>query len=281
MIILIAGASHSGKTAFAQRLLERYGYQYLSIGHLKMGLIRSGQTPLTPDDDDALVDYLWPIVREMVETAIENGQHLIIEGCYIPFDWARDFEPRYLAHIRYRCIVLTERYIRAHFDDVLRYANVIERRVDDSSCTMRRVIDDNALTLAQARAHGVDILLVDDDYDVDVDLDEDIVMDEAQRCERIAMIRNGRVNADGSPERICERTRTATLEEAFLALERGRPRALSRCMPLTYGVDVLRDVMLRGEGWGTVWPDLLALFVFLAAFFVLGAVGFRKRRACG
>ena len=262
MIILIAGASHSGKTAFAQRLLERYGYQYLSIDHLKMGLIRSGQTPLTPDDDDALVDYLWPIVREMVETAIENGQHLIVEGCYIPFDWARDFEPRYLAHIRYRCIVLTERYIRAHFDDVLRYANVIERRVDDSSCTMGRVIDDNALTLAQARAHGVDILLVDDDYDVD--LDEDIVMDEAQRCERIAMIRNGRVIADGSPERIC-----------------GRPRALSRCMPLTYGVDVLRDVMLRGEGWGTVWPDLLALFVFLAAFFVLGAVGFRKRRACG
>lgn len=171
MIILIAGASHAGKTALAQRLLERHGWPYLSIDHLKMGLIRAGYTPLTPEDDDALTDYLWPIVREMVKTAIENRQHLIVEGCYIPFDWARDFDPRYLEHIRYRCIVLSERYIRAHFDDIRRYANVVERRVDDSSCTFEHVLDDNARTLARARAHGVDVLLVDDDYNVDVDLD--------------------------------------------------------------------------------------------------------------
>lgn len=47
MIILIAGASHTGKTLLAQRLLEKYGYPYLSIDHLKMGLIRSGYTSLT------------------------------------------------------------------------------------------------------------------------------------------------------------------------------------------------------------------------------------------
>ena len=41
MIILIAGASHTGKTALAQKLLEKYQYPYLSIDHLKMGLIRS------------------------------------------------------------------------------------------------------------------------------------------------------------------------------------------------------------------------------------------------
>lgn len=58
MVILITGASHTGKTALAQRLLERYGYPYLSIDHLKMGLIRSGQTGLTPEDDDALTFYL-------------------------------------------------------------------------------------------------------------------------------------------------------------------------------------------------------------------------------
>ena len=86
MIILIGGATHTGKTAYAQKLLEKYKYPYLSIDHLKMGLIRSGQTDLTPMDDDKLTDYLWPIVREMVKTAIENGQNLIVEGCYIPFD---------------------------------------------------------------------------------------------------------------------------------------------------------------------------------------------------
>ena len=85
MIILIGGASHTGKTLLAQRMLEKYGYPYLSIDHLKMGLIRSGQTTLTPMDDDKLTDYLWPIVREMVKTVIENGQNLIVEGCYIPW----------------------------------------------------------------------------------------------------------------------------------------------------------------------------------------------------
>lgn len=84
MIFLIAGASHTGKTALAQRLLEKYGYPYLSIDHLKMGLIRSGYTSLTPESDDgALTDLLWPIVREIVKTAIENDQNLVVEGCYI------------------------------------------------------------------------------------------------------------------------------------------------------------------------------------------------------
>ena len=79
MIILIAGASHTGKTALAQRLLEKYGYPYLSIDHLKMGLIRSGSTELTPTSDDSdLTAYLWNIVREMIKTAIENRQNLMI-----------------------------------------------------------------------------------------------------------------------------------------------------------------------------------------------------------
>ena len=92
MVLLIAGASHTGKTAFAQRLLEKYRFPYLSIDHLKMGLIRSGNTALTPmSDDRALTDYLWPIVREIVKTVVENQQNLIVEGCYIPFDWAKDF----------------------------------------------------------------------------------------------------------------------------------------------------------------------------------------------
>jgi adenylate kinase family enzyme len=91
MIILITGASHTGKTNLAQRMLEKYKYPYLSIDHLKMGLIRSGNTELTPQDDDALTEYLWPIVCEMMKTAIENKQNLIVEGCYIPYDWRQDF----------------------------------------------------------------------------------------------------------------------------------------------------------------------------------------------
>lgn len=170
MIILITGASHTGKTALAQRLLETYHYPYLSIDHLKMGLIRSGNTDLTPMDDQALTAYLWPIVREMIKTAIENHQNLIVEGCYIPFDWEKDFTPEYREHIRYYCLVMSEYYIRNHFADIKGYANVIENRLDDSCCTLESVLADNAEMLSLAQKHHVNYILIEEQYDLSIAL---------------------------------------------------------------------------------------------------------------
>lgn len=168
MIILITGASHVGKTVFAQKLLEQYHYPYLSIDHLKMGLIRSGNTTLTPlSEDNELTAYLWPIVREMVKTAIENRQNLIVEGCYIPFDWQKDFSPEYLADIRYYCLAMSEQYIRTHFDDIKRYANVIEQRLADD-CTLEETLRDNAHIREQAKKHGVNCVLIDGEYAIDL-----------------------------------------------------------------------------------------------------------------
>ena len=162
MIILIAGASHTGKTVLAQRLLEKYRYPYLSIDHLKMGLIRSGQTTLTPMDDDKLTDYLWPIVREMVKTAIENEQNLIVEGCYIPFDWEKDFDPEYRRQIRYRCLIMSRNYIEKHFDDIRSHGNAIEQRLDDSGLCMEDLICDNERNLKRCRENGCNYILLDD-----------------------------------------------------------------------------------------------------------------------
>ena len=168
MIVLITGASHTGKTALAQKLLEAYHYPYLSIDHLKMGLIRSGNTTLTPmSDDDDLTAYLWPIVREMVKTAIENNQNLIVEGCYIPFDWAKDFEAEYLTEIKYLCIIMSRDYIKNHFADIKTYANVIEARINDD-CTMANVLADNAQILTLAQKHNVNYILIDDKYEIDI-----------------------------------------------------------------------------------------------------------------
>lgn len=169
MIILITGASHTGKTHLAQKLLEKYKYPYLSIDHLKMGLIRSGKTELTPLSDDAdLTSYLWPIVREMIKTAIENKQNLIVEGCYIPFDWAKDFTAEYLKKIKYYCLVMSENYIKNHFDDIKKYANIIEHRLDDADFTMESAINDNAQVLALAKKHNVNYILIDDKYEIDI-----------------------------------------------------------------------------------------------------------------
>ena len=171
MIILLTGASHTGKTALSQKLLEKYKYPYLSIDHLKMGLIRSGNTKLSPMSDDAeLTAYLWPIVREMIKTAIENNQNLIVEGCYIPFEFAKDFEKEYFDNIRYYCLVLSESYIKKHFADIKKYASVIENRLDDEGCTVESVLEDNARYLALAQKHKVNYILIDDKYEIDIDL---------------------------------------------------------------------------------------------------------------
>ena len=170
MIILITGASHTGKTALAQKLLEKYKYPYLSIDHLKMGLIRSGNTELTPlSDDSALTEYLWPIVHEMIKTAIENKQNLIVEGCYIPFTWQEDFHKEYLDHIKYYCLVMSENYIKNHFDDIKKFASVIEKRIDDD-CSIDGLLQDNSQVLNLCNKHNVNYVLIDDEYKIDIDL---------------------------------------------------------------------------------------------------------------
>lgn len=171
MIILISGASHTGKTALAQKLLEKYHYPYLSIDHLKMGLIRSSQTSLTPTSEDkALTDYLWPIVSEIIKTAIENKQSLIVEGCYIPFDYSKSFSEEYLRHIKYCCLVMSEKYILNHFSDIKKYAGVIEERGDDGDCTIESVLRDNKEVLKECRAYSVNYLLIDSEYKTDIEL---------------------------------------------------------------------------------------------------------------
>ncbi|MBO5265910.1 MAG: adenylate kinase [Ruminiclostridium sp.] len=171
MVILITGASHTGKTNLSQKLLEKYKYPYLSIDHLKMGLIRSKNTELTPlSDDNELTEYLWPIVREIIKTAIENRQNLIVEGCYIPFGWKEDFTEEYLGEIRYYCLVMSEKYIRNNFSDIKKYADVIEKRLDDGDCTLESVIEDNREFLRLAVEHNVNYLLIDDEYKIDVEL---------------------------------------------------------------------------------------------------------------
>ncbi len=164
MILLIHGASHTGKTKLAQRVLEKKGWPYLSIDHLKMGLIRSGNTTLTPEDDDELTAYLWPIVREMVKTAVENKQNLVVEGCYIPFDWAADFTESYLREIKSICLVFSPNYIETHFEDILAHANDIEQRLDDSGLAKEWLLEDNLRCLEECQKHGCPYILIEDTY---------------------------------------------------------------------------------------------------------------------
>ncbi len=165
MIILITGASLTGKTLLAQRMLEEYRIPYVSIDHFKMGLIRSGKTDLTPEDDEALTDYLWPIVREMIKTAIENRQNLIVEGCYIPFDWRKDFEEQYLKSIRFVCLAMTDSFINANIDDIKNHASDIENRLYDVDFTSESLKEENHYYINGFAQYGEQVMLIDTNYE--------------------------------------------------------------------------------------------------------------------
>ena len=169
MIILIAGDTHTGKTLLAQRLLERYKYPYLSIDHLKMGLIKSGRCRLSADSNDAeLTEFLWPIVRGMITTCLENSQNLIVEGCYIPFGWEKDFSFEYLRQIKYVCLIFSRKYIETHFDDILRFEKIIENRLS-SDVIVGEIIKTNEYNLEQCVSRNYNHILIQDTYQIDID----------------------------------------------------------------------------------------------------------------
>ena len=118
MIYLITGASHTGKTYLAQKMLEKLRISTLSQDHIKMGLIRSGLINMTVYEDEKLTETLWPVTREIMKTAVENHQSLIIEGCYVPANWKNDFDEELLNQIQFVCLIMSEDYIRTHENDL-------------------------------------------------------------------------------------------------------------------------------------------------------------------
>lgn len=170
MIVLIAGATHTGKTVLSQRLLEMYKFPYLSIDHLKMGLIRSNLTAISVNDDEKLTPYLWSLVKEIIKTAIENNQNLIIEGCYIPFGWKKDFSKEYLTQIKYYCLIMSKAYIQKHFSDILANENIIEQRLTTEDFTQENLIKENEHNLQACKTHNLNYVLIDKEYKVDIKL---------------------------------------------------------------------------------------------------------------
>ncbi len=139
-----------------------------------MGLIRSGCTSLTPEDDREMTPYLWGIVREMIKTAVENKQNLIVEGCYVPFDWENDFEPEYLKNIRGYFLIFTESYIKNHYKDIMAHANDIEARLDDSGCTMEYLIAENSYYLEGCKRQGCRCIVADAIYNFEEEIKNDL-----------------------------------------------------------------------------------------------------------
>lgn len=166
MIVLIGGSSHVGKTLLAQKLLEELKFPYISLDHLKMGFIRTNKTNLTTEDDYEMRYFLWPFAAEVIKTAVENKQNLILEGCYIPKEWKESFTEDYLKEIRGVFLVMSEEYLRNNFDSVCSKASVIESRIDDEP-DIERLIACSREFKEVAAYSDTDLIEINDKYDID------------------------------------------------------------------------------------------------------------------
>lgn len=108
------------------------------------------------------------MIREIVKTAIENNQNLVVEGCYIPFDWKKDFTQACREKIRYVCLIFSENYIQRHYHDILNYENVIEKRMENAFFTREELMRENRDNLEKCRSCGCDYLLIDEPYNVEI-----------------------------------------------------------------------------------------------------------------
>jgi len=170
MVILINGASCTGKTYLAQNLMEKYKIPYLSIDHIKMGLIRSKNTNLTPYDDKELQPYLWNIIKEIIKTVIENNQNIIIEGAYIPFNYKNDFSAEYIDNIKYICLAMSEKYINKNYNLIINKSNIVENRGKSFSIDKDFLISENKKYIENSIKYNLPLQVIDNKYVINVDL---------------------------------------------------------------------------------------------------------------
>jgi 2-phosphoglycerate kinase len=167
MVILIGGVSCTGKTVMAQNLLEKYKIPYLSIDHVKMGLIRGSKyCDFSATDDDVELSYkLWPIVKGIVMTNIENRQHIIIEGCYLPPEHIRDFEPEYLEQIIPLYIGFSRDYLQKYFDSgIIEHRSEIEQKDCDDYMNQDNFIKLHSRMKELCKKNNAKFFEINDDY---------------------------------------------------------------------------------------------------------------------
>lgn len=178
MIYLIAGCSYAGKTILAQRMMERLSIPYLSIDHMKMGLIRCGIIHCNVEDDETIIKEVWPIIREMMHTVLENHQNMIIEGCYIPSSWKDAFDEEACKQIKYICLIFHENYIKEHIQSIYAYENVIEQRLTCERLEAKSLIEEHREQLEQCKQYELPYLMIKQNYESEINewLDQQVIV---------------------------------------------------------------------------------------------------------
>lgn len=180
-----------GKTLLAQNLLEKYLIPYLSIDHIKMGIYRGnsncGFTPL--DSTELIGDKLWPIIKGIIMTNIENNQSIIIEGCYILPHYLKEFEKPYAEKIISVFLGYSTNYIKANFESkIIKYRSVIEDRgeleaEDTSDNTITEYITENDEFRRRCLETGEVFFEINNSYEEEINKVYDYIENEKRKIE--------------------------------------------------------------------------------------------------
>lgn len=191
MIILISGNGYLGKTYMAQNLLETYKIPYFSIDHLKMGIYRGtsscGFTPM--DSTEMIGDKLWPIIKGIIMTNIENNQNLIIEGCYILPHYLMGFEENYRDKIISVFLGFSTRYIQENYESrILKNRSVIEDRgelkaEDKSEFTIQEYIKGNEKFRIECNKYGENFFEIRSNYEEEIAMVYDYIDTQKKKIE--------------------------------------------------------------------------------------------------
>ena len=104
-------------------------------------------------------------MREIIKTAIENRQNLIVEGGYVPINWRESFDEQYLDSIRFICLAFSDEYIDTHFAEIREHRSDIETRQEDDNCTIASLKDDNRKYIDGLKTAGEKVFLIRSEYE--------------------------------------------------------------------------------------------------------------------
>jgi len=168
MVILVGGTGCTGKTLFAYHLMKETNFPYFPLDHLMMAIYRGipncGFDPM--DDQFVLGGKMWPVIKGLIMTNIENDHNIILEGIQLLPHLLSDFPHDYLDNILSVFLFFSDRYIKDNFDGkIIKYRSAIENRSDIDDITPAKLISETRRLIEHCINNRIVFFEIENDFD--------------------------------------------------------------------------------------------------------------------
>jgi ABC-type sugar transport system ATPase subunit len=115
---------------------------------------------------EVIGEKLWPIIKGIIMTNIENNQSIIIEGCYLLPHYINDFKKTYSEKIISVFLGFSANYIKENFtSNIVKHRNAIETRNYPEERTITECINEHDEFKTKCAEHGVEYFEIDKEYE--------------------------------------------------------------------------------------------------------------------